>query len=260
VGSLLQGPGGRRLIEKDMARFVLLVAAVPAVLAGSVEFSSTDLVGKKPSLDNVKASWGTKFSVAGMDLKIDTQYDQKAKPDFLKEATLSGTVAPVSYSVTQNFVSGASKLALSTKQAGATFKAVLSGKLDVGGAWLESGKLDSVAITKAEKFQGIDITLEPSYTPAKQLGELKAQVKKALGSGLSVTGEAVATTGGAVSVKKVELALAKELDGRPVKAVVSPLSKVLEVQITDKDWGVATATYALGTNLPKVNVKRSFSF
>ena len=62
-------------------------------------------------------------------------------------------------------------------------------------------------------------------------------------------------------MKKVELALAKELDGRPVKAVVSPLSKVLEFQITDKDWGVATATYALGSSsLPKVNVKRSFSF
>ena len=134
---------------------VLCAALVPLASGGAptFEFSSTDLTPGSwpPELDNVKGSWSGNINDG--DMKLALSYDRKANKDFLKEATLSGSMAPVSYLLTQNFASGVSKLALSTKQAGATFKSVLSGKIDWSSAWLESCNVASVAVVKGAEVR-----------------------------------------------------------------------------------------------------------
>jgi len=227
-----------------------------SVHAGSVEFSTSDL-GQKPALDNIKAGWGTSFTVGGYPLKLAAAYDMKAKSTFLKEATLSGQAARVSYAVTQNFANGASKVALSAKHAGVTFKSVLSAKVDVASAWLEGAKVDSLSVSKGAQLSGVDLSFEPSLVPTKMLGRLKTTATYALGGGTSLSSELVATTEGAVEA--LDVAVATKLDGRPVSAKLQPLSMTAQLQVADKEIGVATATYTVG-GVPKVSVKRAFSF
>ena len=107
-------------------RVLSLCLAIESAVAGSVEFSTSDLAGGSPGLGNIKASWGTSLELGGHKTKLDTVYDMKANEGMLKEAKLSGAVDAVSYALTHNFVSGVQSLVLSTKQAGATLKATLT--------------------------------------------------------------------------------------------------------------------------------------
>jgi len=241
-----------------MTRQFTLLALIGSAAAGSVEFSTTDL-GKRRKIDNIKAGWSTAFSFAGQDLKLATVYDLKAKSDFLKEATLSGSMAPVSYLLTQNFASGVSKLALSTKQAGATFKSVLSGKIDWSSAWLESCNVASVAVVKGAEVAGVNLSFEPSFTPGKKLGKVAVKAGYALGGGASLAAELVATTEGDMDIANLELEYQTEYQGRPVSGTLEPLDQTATVVVTDEVYGIVTATYKLGGE-PKVTAKRAFSF
>jgi len=112
-------------------------------------------------------------------------------------------------------------------------------------------------VSKGAQLSGVDLSFEPSLVPTKMLGRLKTTATYALGGGTSLSSELVATTEGAVEA--LDVAVATKLDGRPVSAKLQPLSMTAQLQVADKEIGVATATYTVG-GVPKVSVKRAFSF
>jgi len=233
------------MFGKKLCAAALVLA--PGAHAGSLEFSTSDLTSGR-SLDNIKGSWGTSFALAGQDLKLDAAYDMKANRDFLKEATVSGAFDEVGYALTHNFASGASKLALTTKQMGAQFKAVLAG----------SKVLSTVSAKKSLSVADCAVSIEPEVNVADSSAKVKATASYALGAGAAINGELTSTNDGDVSTA-FDISYSGEIDGRKVKAVVKPREQEAELTVVDSAIGVATATYAVGGE-PSLKLKRSVSF
>ena len=53
-------------------------------------------------MDNLKASWSKGFSLGGQDLTLACEYDRNANSGGLSEATVSGEMNDISYSVNQD--------------------------------------------------------------------------------------------------------------------------------------------------------------
>jgi hypothetical protein len=230
-----------------MSKFACAVLLLPGAHAGKLEFFSSDL-NKECALDNIKASWGTSFTLAGQDLKLDAAYDRKAKSDFFKEATLSGAVDCVGYTATHSFATGLSKLTLTTKQFGANVKAVLKG----------SKVLSTLSATKDITVADIGIKLAPSYDLETSKGKVKASASYVVGSGATIHGELSATDEGTID-STFDVELTRTLDGRDLSAVVRPLEQEAELQVTDAAIGTLKCSYATGAS-PKLTLKRAVSF
>jgi hypothetical protein len=241
-----------------MLRVLLIaIAGVLSAEAGSIEFSSAALsAGSRPSLDNIKGSWGSDVSLGGVDAHFEAEFDKSENADFLNEASLSGNMDQVAYKVTQNFVSGVSKLALSTKQFGSTLKATVTSKLKDAA---DTTKVDSVSATKGMNVGGVDLEFEPSFVPEGMSGTLKTTASYDLGSGASILGELSATNAGDISYD-VEAKYSTDVEGRAVSATIKPLDQKATLEVADTQLGVATATYTVGDEKPTLTLKRSFAF
>ena len=233
---------------------VALFVLAPGASGTSVEFSTSNL-SQGPALDNVKAAWGTTVNVKGQAIKVSAAYDMKAKSDFIKEATVAGSISPVNVALTQNFASGVSKLALSAKAAGVTFKSVMTSKMS---SIVESAKLNSITAVKTANIGPVDLCFEPSFAVSQMVGSVRLLAEYSLGLGATLATDMSVTTEGAYDVD-VDISYAGNLEGRPVSAVVKPLGKAAKLEVKDSQLGVVTATYTLG-GTPKVTAKRAFSF
>ena len=69
-------------------------------------------------MDNLKASWSKGFSLGGQDLTLDCEYDRNANSGGLSEATVSGEMNDISYSVNQDFNTKKTTISASTESSG----------------------------------------------------------------------------------------------------------------------------------------------
>merc|ERR1711957_1067491 len=97
-----------------------------ATAANKAEVSTGNL-RTGASFDNLKASWGKKLSLGDFNTQLDVSYDYAGNKEFLKDATLAGSLmdasgddVSLSYEVTKTFADKAVELKLTAGLSGTT--------------------------------------------------------------------------------------------------------------------------------------------
>jgi hypothetical protein len=231
----------------------VIVAFLGSVTAGSVELVTGDLSQSKRALDNIKGKWS---QVVGNGAKLTAEYDRNTRKDFLKEATLAGTLDKLEYELTTDFggMNADIKLATTTRD-GTTLEA--EGRI----ADLK-GSVNKLTATRAAKLAALghsqDVDLEISHDVAASSS--KIQLSSIVGGGIRAIGAVV--TSGSKSSMSYEFEYDTTLtEGRTLSASVSPASGTGEIEYVDSATldATITATVPLGGE-PKLTVKRAFSF
>jgi hypothetical protein len=223
----------------------MLAVASALPLGVSVEFSSSDINGGGPNLDNIKASWSQDIKVLGNSATLDLSYDRSENSDFLDEATLSGSVEGIKYELTKKFGGDGIDFSLETSAGdGATIEA--NGSLD--------GGLTSVTASKSATFGSQDCDLEASY----DVGSSDSKLKLSTVLGAGITGVATMTTSNVDYSFEYDTELT---GGRTLSATVGADGSG-EVEYVDEASidATITATMDLAGGAPKVTVKRAWSF
>jgi hypothetical protein len=187
-------------------------ALIAAVAANNAEVSTSNL-RNGASFDNLKASWGKRFSVGDFDSQLDASYDYNANRDFLKDVKLSGNLLDgngddlrVGYEVTKNFDGGKStELKLTAEMSGTKVCADLN----------SDDQLKEVSAQRSVAIGDRNVDVEPSFL-------VKAQVDMAMG------GENAPT---------YELGYERDLeDGRQVSATLQPANKNVDIELVDNKF------------------------
>lgn len=227
------------------ASLLFLLPFVAFATCGSVTFSTSDLSSGSPSLGNVKASWGTSLDLGGHKTNLNVDYDMKANSGMLKEAKLSGAVDAISYALTQNFASGVTALALSTKKFGATLKASMDSK---------SMLKEVSAVKTVEK-----VTLAPSYMIASKVGKIKASYP--LMDDVKLNAEVSAKVDDLMDpTTKVEVDYGTTVSDVDISVTVAPLEQTVDVDLKESKTGVVASASFSASGERKVSLKRSVSF
>jgi len=145
-------------------------ALIAAVAANNAEVSTSNL-RNGASFDNLKASWGKRFSVGDFDSQLDASYDYNANRDFLKDVKLSGNLLDgngddlrVGYEVTKNFDGGKStELKLTAEMSGTKVCADLN----------SDDQLKEVSAQRSVAIGDRNVDVEPSFLVKAQTARVK---------------------------------------------------------------------------------------
>jgi len=216
------------------------------------------------ALDNIKGTWSQALSCAlipGKDLKLSAEYDRSENKNFVKEATLTGTLDKIKYALTTKFNGGNDLKVETTTNDGTKFEAEGS----LGNLYtLSEMKVSKVSATRGLSLKNIlsgssqDCELEVTHDlPAS---ESKLSLSSVLGSGVTARGAITSKAGSSSVAYEVEYDTTLS-EGRTLHASVNPQDGTGEVEYEDSATLDATITANLPLGgMPSVTVKRSFAF
>ena len=231
-----------------------------ATLGNTVELSTGDL-RSGTAFDTLKATFAQKLKIGSMkESELSAEYDYRANKDFLKEASLTGSLAEgdinVDYEVTHDFVAKNTntKLTASKTVEGIKFGAEVSG-----------GSLEEVSAEKDLDAGDNTINVVPSWLVQAKTARVKLMSKLGDDDTLSAQVD-YKPDGGDTSY---EVTLDHNLEaGRDLSATVD--GDTVEVEYTDTK-SEAGATWTASASVPtnaggnlldaaKVSVKRSWTW
>ena len=238
--------------------YKLAVAAsiVAAANAGTAEISSGNLRAGGAKMDNLKASWSKGFSLGGQDLTLDCEYDRNANSGGLSEATVSGEMNDISYSINQDFNTKKTTISASTESSGNAL--TVDYDTDAG--------LTEVGLVRDVDAGDRSINMDAKYLVKSKTARVK--LMSAFGDDASISATVdYGTDGGDTSY---EFGYSQDLkDGRTMDVEFNPDDKSLEIEFTDTGFeDGATWTATIGTTADSnsavddatVKVSRSWSW
>jgi hypothetical protein len=205
-------------------------ALIAAVAANNAEVSTSNL-RNGASFDNLKASWGKRFSVGDFDSQLDASYDYNANRDFLKDVKLSGNLLDgngddlrVGYEVTKNFDGGKStELKLTAEMSGTKVCADLN----------SDDQLKEVSAQRSVAIGDRNVDVEPSFLVKAQT----ARVKLMSAFGKDRVKAQVDMAMGGENAPTYELGYERDLeDGRQVSATLQPANKNVDIELVDNKF------------------------
>jgi hypothetical protein len=236
-----------------------------ALAAANKAEVSTSNLRSGAAFDNLKASWGKKFSVGDIDSQLDCSYDYNANRDFLKDVKLSGNLVDgsgddlsVGYELTKNFDGGKStELKLTAQMSGTKFCADLN----------SDDQLKEVSAQRSVSIGDQTVDVEPSFLVKAQTARVK--LMSAFGKDRVKAQVDYSTSDSSATY---ELGYERDLeDGREVSATLKPGDKNVDVELVDNKFE-SGATWTAKASVPlegdakgildaaKVSLKRAWSW
>ena len=259
---------------------------------------STSNLRSGAAFDNLKASWGKKFSVGDIDSQLDCSYDYNANRDFLKDVKLSGSLVDgsgddlsVGYELTKCCAPCSNRLRVAVDARAQTRLAiglptrVSCGRNFDGGKSTElkltaemSGtkfcadlssddQLREVSAQRSVSVGDRTVDVEPSFLVKAQTARVK--LMSAFGKDRVKAQVDYSTSDSSTTY---ELGYERDLeDGREVSATLKPDEKNLDVELVDNSFE-SGATWTAKASVPlegdakgildaaKISLKRAWSW
>jgi len=207
--------------------YTAIACLIVATAANKAEVSTGNL-RTGASFDNLKASWGKKLSLGDFNTQLDVSYDYAGNKEFLKDATLAGSLmdasgddVSLSYEVTKTFADKTVELKLTAGLSGTT----VTGTFDTVDQMTEVSALRTVSIGDR------DIDIEPSFLVKAQT--VRVKLMSVFGKD-TIKAQIDQNKG---EIASVELGYERDLDnGQQLSATLAPDAKTLDLELTDSKF------------------------